>query len=396
MRLPIALVAIALVASPAFSQELDLDFDSFDFDEDSEIIIDEFPQPALEVSASVGLSYAGIGALNESWAAQINLANEHSLGSLGYLEWAANAAIVDDVVTFDVSRIHLQNSAGDFSWKLGKYRIGWGEIEGAAVLDVVNSGLSFGGSGLPSDELPGQWFIGVDYFANSFVVSSFVGVAPEVAHVIPPADSTDIEVGVKASLPIESGAVNVYAAQLAPQSGVVDLGNDTSHATPYALAGFSANRSFGNLVVEIDVAGKFGLQRSTAAALSEHDRLDAALGVEYAASNTLQIFAAVVGQHWLDQTDIYLVPGGYVPPQTSGNYILGVSDALMDGKLSVSANMLGTLDSSASVTALFANYAYSDRLEFGASAMWLGAEVGTPLEAMDGFTQYGLTSTFRF
>ena len=395
MRLPIAIVAIAL-ASPAFSQELDLDFDSFDFDEDSEIIIDEFPQPALEVSASVGLSYAGIGALNESWAAQINLANEHSLGSLGYLEWAANAAVVDDVVTFDLSRIHLQNSAGDFSWKLGKYRIGWGEIEGAAVLDVVNSGLSFGGSSLPSDELPGQWFIGVDYFANSFVVSSFVGVAPEVVHMGPAIETTDIEVGMKASVPIESGAVNVYAAQLVPQSGVVDINSGNSYAAPYTLAGISANRSFGNLLVELDVAGKFGLQRSTAAVLSEHGRLDAALGLEYAASNTLQISAAVVGQHWLEQTEVYLEPGGYVSPQTSGNYILGVSDALMDGKLSVSANMLGTLDSSASVTALFANYAYSDRLEFGASAMWLGAEVGTPLEAMDGFTQYGLTSTFRF
>jgi len=395
MRLPIAIAAIVF-ASPAFAQELDLDFDSFGFNEESEIIIDTFPEPALEISASVGLSYAGIGALDESWAAQVNLANEHSLGTLGYLEWAANAAIVDEVVTFDLSRIHLQNSAGDFSWKLGKYRIGWGEIEGAPVLDVVNGGLSFGGSGLPSDELPGQWFAGLDYFGDSFTVSSFVGVAPEVAHVMSTADSTDIEVGVKASVPIESGSVNVYAAQLVPHAGVVDLGSNTSHAMPYALAGFSANRNFGNLLVEVDVAGKFGLQRSTAAALSEHDRLDAALGVEYAASNTLQISAAVVGQRWLEQTDVYLEPGGYVSPQTSANYILGVSDALMDGKLSVSANMLGALDNSASVTALSASYAYSDRLEFGASAMWLGAETGTPLEAMDGLTQYGLTSTFRF
>ena len=395
MRLRLAIAAI-VIASPAFAQELDLDFDSFDFDEESEIIIDEFPEPALEVSASVGLSYSGVGALDESWAAQVSLANEHSLGTLGYLEWAANAAIVDDIVTFDLSRIHLQNSAGDFSWKLGKYRIGWGEIEGAPVLDVINAGLSFGDTGLSSDELPGQWFAGIDYFATSFMVSTFVGVAPEVTHVISTADSTDIEVGLKASVPIESGSVSLYAAQLVPQSGVVDLGNDTSHAAPYTLAGISANHSFGNLLVEVDVAGKFGLQRSTAAALSEHDRVDAALGIEYAASNTMQISAAVVGQHWLEQTDVYLEPGGYVSPQTSANYILGVSDALMDGKLSVSANMLGTLDNSANVTALTASYAYSDKLEFGASAMWLGADAGTPLEAMDGFTQYGLSSTFRF
>jgi hypothetical protein len=395
MRLPIVIAAVAF-ASPAFAQELDLDFDNFDFDEESEIIIDTFPESALEVSASVGLSYAGIGVLDESWAAQVNLANEHALGTLGYLEWAANAAVVDDVVTFDLSRIHLQNSAGDFSWKLGKYRIGWGEIEGAPVLDVLNGGLSFGGSGLPSDELPGQWFVGLDYFADAVTFAGFVGVAPEITHIVPTPASMKSEFGIKANMPIESGSVSLYAAQLVPQTGVVDLGSLTSHAEPYMLAGISANRSFGNVLVEIDVAGKFGLQRSTAVALSDHDRVDAALGVEYAASNTLQISAAVVGQHWLEQENVYLEPGGYVSPQTSANYIFGVSDALMDGKLSVSANMLGTLDNSASVTTLSASYAYSDRLEFGASAMWMGADAGTPLETLDGFTQYGLTSTFRF
>ena len=146
----------------------------------------------------------------------------------------------------------------------------------------------------------------------------------------------------------------------------------------------------------MDVAGKFGLQRSTATALSEHNRLDAALGFEYAASNSMQITAAVVGQHWLEQNEDYFELGGYLSSQNAANYILGVSDSLMDGKLSVSANMLGTLDNSTSATALSASYAYSDRLEFGASAMWLGAQTGTPLEAMDGFTRYGLTSTFRF
>ena len=384
MRLPIILAAITAV-SPALSQELDLDFDNFDFEEDSEIIIDEFPDSGLEISAAVGLSYSGIGSLEQSVAAQVNLANEHELGALGFLEWAGNAAIVAEVVSFDLSRVHLQNSAGDFSWKLGKYRIGWGEIEGAPVLDVISSGLSFGDIGLPSDELPGQWFLGLEYFADTTTVSSFVGIEPEVAHVIPEAASTDIEVGLKADVPIESGAVSLYAAQLVPQSGVVDIGAGTSHASPYTLAGISANRSFGYLLVEVDVAGKFGLQRSTVLVLSEHDRVDAALGVEYAASNTMQVSAAVVGQHWLEQTEDYFELGGYLSPQNTANYILGVSETLMDGKLSVSANMLGTLDNTANAAALSASYAYSDRLEFGASAMWLGAETGTPLEVLDGF-----------
>ena len=151
------------------------------------------------------------------------------------------------------------------------------------------------------------------------------------------------------------------------------------------------------MLFEVDFAGKFGLQRSTDLELSaEHDRVDAALGVEYAASNTLQITVAVVGQHWLEQTQDYFLTGDYLSPQSTANYILGVSDTFMDGDLSVSANMLDTLDNSVSVIALSAEYSYSEKLEFGASAMWMGAETGTPLEEMDGLTQYGLTSTFHF
>ncbi|OUS08501.1 hypothetical protein A9Q96_03390 [Rhodobacterales bacterium 52_120_T64] len=395
MRLFIPL-AVLIIATPAFSQELDLDFDSFGFDENSEITFDTLPETGMEVSATVSLSYSGIGALNQSSAAQISLANEHSLGTLGFLEWAANATIIDYDIEFDLSRIHLQNSTGNFSWKLGKYRIGWGEIEGAPVLDVVNALLSFGDVNLSSDELPGQWFIGLDYFASSVTVSSFLGIVPGVSHAIPATDSTDIEVGIKASLPIESGSVNLYAARLVPQSGVVDIHSDTSHATPYVLAGFSTNRSFGDMLFEVDVASKFGLQRSTATALSYHNRIDAALGVEYAASNTMQVTAAVSGQHWLEQSEDYFEFDGYLSTQNAANYIVGVSEELMDGKLSVSANILGTLNNNVNVTALSASYSYSDRLEFGASAMWLSAETGAQFEAMDGYEQYGLTSKFHF
>jgi hypothetical protein len=394
VRIAPILAALAF-ATPALSQDFDLDYDSFEFD-DAEFVAEETRLSNLKVYASVGLSYFGVGDLDESWVAQINLANQHDLGSLGYLEWAGTAVVTETEATFDIPRIHLQNSAGDFSWKLGKYRIGWGEIEGAPVLDVVNSGLSFGGSGLASGEPAGQWLLGLDYFGSAATLSSFVGVAPEVAHVIDTTPSTDTEVGVKADIPVESGAVSLYAAQLVPQSGVVDLDRGKSNAKPYALAGISANRSFGNLLIEVDVAGKFGLQRSTIAGLSEHNRVDAALGVEYAASNTMQVSASVTGQQWVEQTDVYLLPGDYETPQTSSNYMFGISESVLDGKLTFSVNMLGSVDNSVNVKALSASYFYSDRLEFGASAMWLSAESGTPLETLDGFTQYGLTSTFRF
>ena len=395
MRL-IYLLVIATIATPAASQELEFVFD----DELSFELSDEEPASGMELSTTLGVTRAGIGVLTDTWAAQIDAANQHDLGALGYLEWAANAYLPDlengAEIIFDLSRIHLQNSAGDLSWKLGKYRIGWGEIEGAPVLDVVNGGLSFGDIGLSSDELPGQWFAGLDYFASAATFSGFVGVDLDVAHMMPAIESDEIEVGAKAMIPINDGSVSLYAAQLLPQTGVVDLGAGTSHSVPFVLTGISANKSVGNVLLEFDLAGKFGLQRSTLTELSSQDRIDASIGFEFAPTNTMQVTAAVAGQHWLEQTETYYELGGYVADQTTGNYIVGLSDTLMDGKLSVSANLLGTLDSTVGVTSLSATYSYSDAVKFGASAMWMDATAGTPFESMDGFTQYGLTSTFHF
>ncbi len=395
MRLTYLLLA-AIIATPATPQELEFVFD----DELGFELNDEQPVSGLDLSATIGLTRAGIGDLTESRAAQIEAASQHDLGALGYLEWAANARLPDlgnsGDIAFDLSRIHLQNSAGDLSWKVGKYRIGWGEIESVPVLDVVNAGLSFGDIGLSSDELPGQWFAGVDYFANAATLSGFVGIAPEVAHAMPAIESDAVEIGAKAQVPIRDGAVSFYAAHLIPQAGVVDLGTDTSHAAPFVLTGISANKSVGSVLLEIDLAGKFGLKRSTLIELSSHDRIDASVGVEFAPTTTMQVTAAVAGQHWLDQTETYYELGGYIVDQTTGSYILGLSDSFMDGKLDISANLLGTLDSTVGVKSLSATYSYSDAVKFGASAMWMDATPGTPFEDMNGLTRYGLTSTFHF
>lgn len=394
MRDFILSLTVIATSTPALSQELALDFiDELDFE-----FTQEAAPSSLEISTVLGLSYSGIGTLSQTVAAQINIANQHDLGNPGFLEWAGNIALPDvenGDVSFNLSRIHLQNSDGDLSWKLGKYRIGWGEVEGAPVLDVINASLSLGAA-LPSDELPGQWFLGADYFANATTISSFVGLAPEVSHTIPTASSADIEIGSKALIPIESGAISLYAAQLVPQSGIIDPGSGLSQAAPYTLAAISTNKSYGNLLVEFDVAGKFGLQRNNLTTLSKHDRIDTAFGVEYAASGSMQVSASVIAQHWLEQAEDYYELGGFISPQTSASYMFGISDAFLDGKLSLSANMLGTIDNNTNVKALSATYSYSDGIKLGVSAMWMEAQPGTQMEALDGFTQYGLTSTFYF
>lgn len=392
---------LVFIASPAIAQEFTFE-ETFDFDD--ELVFEEIasspPPPALEISAIVGLSYSDLGGMvDTAYSAQINLSNEHSFGALGYLEWAGNVFLTEGEVTANLSRIHLQNSLGDASWKIGKYRIGWGEIEMAPVLDVVNGALSFSDVGLSSDELPGQWFAGLDYFGGGYVVSGFIGLDPEVSHAMVGSNNAAFEAGAQVRIPISDGQISLYGARLLPQSGVVDVSALSSVATPYTLVGISANQAVGNALLEFDLAGKFGLERSTLTGLESHDRVDAALGVEYAVSNTMQITAAVIGQHWLEQTQDYYVPGpsgAIVTGQTSVSYLLGVSDTWLNGNLGVSANLGGTLDQNTSFVALSASYTYSDRLEFTASALRLSAGAGTQLAPMDGLMQFGLLATYYF
>lgn len=392
---------LVLIASPALAQEFTFD-DTFAFDD--ELVFEEVAPltviPGFEMSATVGLSYSDLGGVTDTtYAAQFDIANEHNLGSLGYLEWAGNVQITEGDVTANLSRIHLQNSGGDFSWKIGKYRIGWGEIEGVPVLDVVNSALSFSDVGLSSDELPGQWFAGLDYFGNGYSISGFVGVAPEVNHSLAGTDNAAFEAGVQVRIPINDGQISLYAAQLLPQSGVVNVASFGSVATPYTLAGISANKAIGNMLLEFDLAGKFGLERSTLAGLETGDRVDAAVGIEYAATNTLQVTAAVIGQHWLEQSQDYYIagPSGLIATgQTSASYMLGISDTWLNGKLGVSANLGGTFDHSTGFVALSASYTYSDALKFSASATSVSAAAGTQLAPLDGLIQVGLSATYYF
>ena len=395
----LSFITLALLANGVAAQELEFVFD----------------EPALEaadtggpdLSFTLGTTYGELaGTPLRSVFGRMDIGATHDLGALGYLEWAATARAADAGLgvetAFALNRLTLQNSSGDLSWKIGKYRIGWGEVEGAPVLDVVNGALSLDTVGAPGDELPGQWFLGADYFAGSATVSAFVNVAPEVAHALPAAPAgADYEVGAQVKIPFENGEASLYAARLLPQAGVVNMADFTSYAEPYTLLGFSANRAAGDFLFEIDVAAKSGLQRSTLAGLSPHDRIDVALGVEYAASNTMQITAALMAQRWTEQTAVYYIPDPMLgppiaTPQESLSYMLSVRDTWLDGKLSVSANLLGSPDGAMQFTGLSASYAVSDAWKIEGNAGFVSAAPGTPFSMLDGMQQFGISATYYY
>ena len=400
----LALLPFSLALTQLRAQEFDLDlgFDDDSFFEDAENDLSEMV-PTISTTLSYDAQQLS-GATTETWALELKLSDSHNLGELGILDWTGHLALQDmgttTTATATLDRLQWQNSAGHVSWRFGKYRIGWGEVEGIPVLDVVNSGLSVTSIDTPTAELPGQWFASAEAFLGDNTFSGFIGLAPEVAHMVPAAPAgREYEFGVSANFPINGGQVSLYGARLLPQSGVVELVTTTSYAEPYTLLGISAHRAIGAVLLEFDLAAKSGLQRAEAAGLSSHRRVDAAFGIEYAASDTAQLSASVMAQHWLQQSASFFdygLNGAVASTQTTSSYLLGASNSFLDDKLSVSVNIGGALDGSATFGALRADYSVSDALKLSATITQTAADSGSLFGALDGSRTASMAAEFFF
>jgi hypothetical protein len=386
------IIAAALAGAPAMAQDLgaELVFDDQSLFEDA--ASDSTSQwPDIKATLSYFTTQLG-GTTSSLTTLRLDGSDRYDLGSLGFLDWAGHAIFDDQTGAgggrFALDRVQLQNSTGNLSWKIGKFPIGWGEIEGVPVLDVLNAGPSLATVGTATADLPGQWFVSADYFAANTTFSGFVGLAPEVAHLAPAAPTgTPREFGLRATFARDQGQTSLYAARLVPQSGVVDLASGLSFARPYTLIGASAYQALGGVLLEVDLAAKFGLERASATGLVAHDRLDAALGIEYAASNTTQITASVAVQHWLVQDAAYFDVGPAGPvasAQTSASYLLGATTSVLGGNLGLSLYLGGALDGSADFAAFSLDYSLSDALKLKASLSQISARQRSILAPLDG------------
>jgi hypothetical protein len=435
MRFSFLIFAVgALGPAAAFAQdfELDLGFDDGIVFEEASVALDEPDAPvdedlsadmlsagdAFEIDlASVSepetglpdiklnLSYAksdGPGGNTDSTAASIILTDSHDLGALGFLEWEASVDVDDPAGAADVSasldRIKLQNSSGQLSWAVGKFPIGWGEIEGTPVLDILNAGLSLDTIGTDTDDLPGQWVATLEYFGDPFTLSAFAGLDPEVSYgVASSAPSDEMEIGVRAMIPVEQGQVAAYVGRLVPQSAVIASDGSDSIASAFTLVGLSAHRVFGPVLVEADIAAKFGLDRATATGFAKDDRLDAAIGLEYALSNTTQITANVSAQYWKSGGAGYFDFGPAGPmaaKRLNATYQLGVTTSLANGNVSLSGFTGGALDGETSFVAGQIDWTISDALSLNVGLSQLNAQSGSLLAPLDGTRSITLGATY--
>ena len=401
------LLLLAGIAHPVFAQDFELDetelvFEIDGVDEFSEI--DEFGEEiefddaSFEVETTTSLALTALYRYSRENTLQtttdisrfeLDLEDTADWGGLGNIEWKAQLAAEDNNGTSTsetiLKKFTLQNSYKDVSWKLGKMRIGWGELEGISILDIVNPAASSSGSS-SGERDSGQWALSADYFIGEDILSGFSIVQPAISSEIIPlaSDNSKPEFGLKYQRPSGQGQVSLYAAQLLPQSAVISLGAGTSSAQPYNLLGLSYNYARSGVLWEFDLGYKSGQERSDLIGLSRHDRLDLGVGFEYALNSTTQINMAAYGQFWLNQTEKYYFPGGFEDKETNAGYQLYISKDLYNETWNAAAVFSGALDASLANQAISVEYTGLDELKLLASAYWIQANSDSLFSAYDG------------
>ncbi len=199
----------------------------------------------------------------------------------------------------------LQSSLGNLSVRAGKYTIGWGEVEGAGVLDVINP-IEQVNPGSQESTGASQWLLSGEYFMPRLTLSSFLNVRPQFTEV-PGYDEPEtdrFEFGLKTQWQFTGVDLSFYGAQLLANAPTFDLANQALIADPYQLVGFSVDKVINNIVLKWDFAykkdvGQLQMQASIPVIVDSR-RVESAFGIEYSPKENQQYTVAFIGQSIVD------------------------------------------------------------------------------------------------
>jgi len=242
--------------------------------------------------------------------------------------WPNDSEYRTNTSDLEIERAFTQFSADSFSVKLGKYTIGWGEIEGGA-LDLVNPGGSL------TDPFPkSQWLLSTTSYFKDSNLSTFYNPNPTINKIVNVAlnSDTNSEFGLRFSTNNDGADSAFYYARLVPNSATKDIANGVSFANPYHLLGYSGNQTFQGNLIKYDIAYKSNLEHNRASNLVEVDRLDWGLALDIQ-QDDMPIVFSMNSQHLIDYFPDLLTPSLIQNVSTSKNnfsYSINVNDSFDD------------------------------------------------------------------
>jgi len=294
----------------------------------------------------------------------------------------------------EIERAFLQFSFDKWSTKLGRYTIGWGELEGGA-LDVINPS-----GGLTDPAITSQWLMSATRYGDKNDISVFYNPNPKITNstLLSLKDERHREFGLRYGLNTEGSDMAFYAAQLIPNDALKNLTDDLAYASPYELLGFGMNKVFDDYLLKFDIAYKRNLRHNRSGQFIKADRVDWDLAFDIQKGDR-QYLISINSQYWLDFFNDYLTPTLVDSVSTERNsmtYMANISDKFGDSDWSWNLSNIIAANNDLSLITAGLEWDISDSLNVKLNATMANAKLDRAFSLLDDYQRVNLEVKFQY
>jgi hypothetical protein len=294
----------------------------------------------------------------------------------------------------EIERALLQFSFDKWSTKLGRYTIGWGELEGGA-LDVINPS-----GGLTDPSITSQWLMNATRYGDKSDISVFYNPNPKITNstLLSLKDERHREFGLRYGLNTEGSDMAFYAAQLIPNDALKNLTDDLAYASPYELLGFGMNKVFDDYLLKFDIAYKRNLRHNRSGQFIKAERVDWDLAFDIQKGDR-QYLISINSQYWLDFFNDYLTPTLVDSVSTERNsmtYMANISDKFGDSDWSWNLSNIIAANNDLSLITAGLEWDISDNLNVKLNATRANAKLDRAFSLLDDYQRVNLEVKFQY
>ena len=406
----ISLSPFVLADELLFEDEVLFEESSQEFDEwsdDSDLFGDEIKNARPFAWLNIGVAQKWGFNPASDWSTtkertELILGTTGSVSDAGYGEleikstkyWPSDSYHSTKSSDIEIERAFLQFSFDKWSTKLGRYTIGWGELEGGA-LDVINPS-----GGLTDPAITSQWLMSATRYGDKSDISVFYNPNPKITNstLLSLKDERHREFGLRYGLNTEGSDMAFYAAQLIPNDALKNLTDDLAYASPYELLGFGMNKVFDDYLLKFDIAYKRNLRQNRLGQFIKADRVDWDLAFDIQ-NDDRQYLISINSQYWLDFFNDYLTPtllGSVSSEKNSMTYMANVSDKFGDSDWSWNLSNIIAANNDLSLITAGLEWDISDNLNVKLNATRANAKLDRAFSLLDDYQRVNLEVKFQY
>ena len=393
-----------------FEDEVLFEESSQEFDEwsdDSDLFSDEIKNARPFAWLNIGVAQKWGFNPASDWSTtkertELILGTTGSVSDAGYGElelkttkyWPSDSYHSTKSSDIEIERAFLQFSFDKWSTKLGRYTIGWGELEGGA-LDVINPS-----GGLTDPAITSQWLMSATRYGDKNDISVFYNPNPKITNstLLSLKDERHREFGLRYGINTEGSDIAFYVAQLIPNDALKNLTDGMAYGSPYELLGFGMNKVFDDYLLKFDIAYKRNLRQNRLGQFIKADRVDWDLAFDIQ-NDDRQYLISINSQYWLDFFNDYLTPtllGSVSSEKNSMTYMANVSDKFGDSDWSWNLSNIIAVNNDLSLITAGLEWDISDNLNAKFNATRANAKLDRAFSLLDDYQRVNLEVKFQY